>query len=101
MGTVTPGKGYIVGSYMPIQVFKVAPSSAEETANTMDVDLARWFRTIEGIQNILVLDSGNNVSTSDVDVTISGTTVTIADGSSYDLAATDTIYLTVYGVPVA
>lgn len=101
MPTVTIGKAFTVGLVMPTQTFKVVPSSAEESANTLDVDLARYFESILWIQNVLVLDSGNNVSTSDIDVTFSGTTVTLADGSSYNLQATDTIILTVHGVPHA
>jgi archaellum component FlaF (FlaF/FlaG flagellin family) len=91
MATVTPGEGFITGGIQPSQTFKVEPSSDDETANTVDVDL----------ENIIIYDSGNNVATSDVDVTFDGTTVTIADGSSYNLQATDTIIITVHGTPVA
>jgi len=98
MATVDAGLGYTIGQYVPGQMFVVTPSSAEESANTLSVDLSRYFHTIKGVQ-ITILDSGNNVATSDVDVTWSGTTVTIADGSSYNLEATDTIYLTVFGTP--
>jgi len=101
MGTVVEGQGYIVGSYMPIQCFTVTPSAAEESANTMDIELARWFHAISGIVSVVVLDSGNNIVTLDADITISGTTVTIADGSSFNLVAASTIYLTVFGTPVA
>jgi len=101
MATVVAGIGYVIGSYMPMQVFKITPSAAEDTATTLTVDLSRYFKTILGIVSICIIDTNGKVDTQDVAVSISGTSVTIADGSSYDLTSTDTIYLTVYGTPVA
>lgn len=101
MATVVKGEAFVVGMVLPTQTFKITPSAAEETANTLDVDLSRYFNKIYWVENVLIFDSGNNVATSDVNITFDGTTVTIADGSSYDLEATDTIILTVHGVPIA
>lgn len=53
--------------------------------------------TVEGLKGLVILDSGDRVATSDADVTWSGNTVTIADGGSFTLANTMTIYLTVFG----
>lgn len=42
--------------------------------------------------NIMVVSTGNNLATSDADVTISGGTVTIADGSTYNTVEADKIH---------
>jgi hypothetical protein len=51
---------------------------------------------------VQVLDSGNNVVTTDADVTWSGNSLTIADGSTFNLdAASQAIYAIVWGKPRA
>lgn len=68
-------------------------TSGEATANTLDIDTGMSAISSQIIQ---ILRSGN-VSTSDVDVTVSGGVMTIADGSTYNLTAGDVINWIAYG----
>jgi len=78
-----------------MEIIKVDATAVTGTTCTFE---ARHVKTITGVV-VVELDSGGNVSTSDMDVTWSGNDVTIADGTSYDLSATgDNITLLVFGV---
>lgn len=46
---------------------------------------------------VQILDSGNRVATSDADLTWSGNSLTIADGGTFSLADTMTIYVVAWG----
>ncbi len=59
----------------------VTISAAQASANAVVIDTG--LTTISAV-NIQVLNTGNNVVTSDADITISGGTVTVADGSTYN-----------------
>lgn len=91
MATVTGGLVEIVGVYGPFSLIKVTSPGTNSVAITVP-----GMSTIEGAM-VQVLSSGNNVVTSDADVTWSGATLTIADGSSFTLADTMTIYALVWG----
>lgn len=59
----------------------ITVSAAQASANA--VAITTGFATVSAI-NVQVLNTGNNVVTSDADITISGGTVTVADGSTYN-----------------
>lgn len=59
----------------------VTISAGQAAANA--VAITTGFSTIAAAF-VMVLDTGNNVVTSDADVTISGGTLTVADGSTYN-----------------
>lgn len=59
----------------------ITVSAAQASANA--VAITTGLATV-GAVNIQVLNTGNNVVTSDADITISGGTVTVADGSTYN-----------------
>lgn len=88
-----------IGSMGPFCLLKIVPSAADATANTLSVTV-NGLRAILGAI-IMVLNSGNNVATSDADVTWSGNVLTIADGSTFDIASTMNIYMIVWGHPFA
>ncbi len=89
----------VVGTYNPFVLIKIEPTTAEATAGTLSVSISE-LRTITGAI-VQILNSGNNVATSDADITWSGNTLTIANGSSYTMASTDNIYTLVWGIPRA
>ena len=51
---------------------------------------------ITGIKCFVALDSGNNYASDGADITFSGTTLTVADGTGYDHDAMTTIWVTVF-----
>jgi hypothetical protein len=72
-----------VGSALPIVAFTV---SVTGTTTSEDITV-QGLRVVRGVI-LQVRDTGNNVVTSDVDVTFSGNVITIADGASFNLDAT-------------
>jgi len=82
-----------LGSYVPIIPFKATISGVTTSENISFPQL----RAIRGAM-VQVLDSGNNVATSDIDVTFSTNVLTLADGATFNLdAANQTIYGVVWG----
>lgn len=77
-------------------VFNHTTTSGEASANTLSIDLSADLGAIDGAV-IQVVDSGNNVVTADADVTFSGATLTIADGSTYNTVAGQIIRGIVFG----
>jgi len=92
MATVTEHPDIIAGSFPNEATVKITSPGT----TTLDVVMKQMHR-IQGIKSILILDSGNRVATSDVDVTFATNVVTIADGGTYSLTDTHVIYLTVFG----
>jgi len=77
--------------------FEIIKIDATAVTGTSCVVTANHVQQIDSVI-VMELNSGGNVSTSDIDVTWSGQTITIADGASYDLSATgDNITLFVAG----
>lgn len=92
-GKTPPGLAPSIGSYVPIILFKVTISG---TTTSEDLTFA-GLSVIHGAI-IQVLDSGNNVATTDADVTWSGNVLTLADGSTFNLDASGhNIYGVVWG----
>lgn len=82
-----------IGAFMPIIMFKVTISGTTTSEAITFAGLAAIHGAI-----IQVLDSGNNVATTDVDVTWSGNVLTLADGSTFNLDASGhNIYGVVWG----
>lgn len=82
-----------IGQFIPVVAAKVTISGT----TTSEAIAFPTFSTIRGVM-VQVLDSGNNVATTDIDVTWSGSTVTLADGTTFNLdAAGHTIYILVWG----
>lgn len=92
MPTYAYHKNEIVGSFPGHQTCKVTSPGTSSVTVTFP-----QMAVIEGIMSLVILDSGNNFIANTADVTWTGNVVTIADGGSYTMANTDTIYLTVYG----
>ena len=97
MASAVRQENFVIGEVMPIQSFIITPTAAEEAANTLDIDLVRYFRSISMVVSVGIMNSG--VFTSLVTATIDGTTVTIAHASL--ITETNPINLTVVGNPVA
>jgi hypothetical protein len=95
MATVAGGLVEIIGSYGPFSLIKITSPGTTSVAVRVP-----GMNKIDGAI-VQVLTSGNNVATSDADVTWSGDTLTIADGSSFSLADTQTIYALVWGRSMA
>lgn len=77
-----------------VQIVKIDATAVDTTTFSFDVSHVKSIATVIPVE----LDSGNNVSTSDMDISWSGKTITIADGASYDISATgDNITLLVIG----
>jgi len=76
-----------IGSFIPLIPFSATP----ENATSMEIVFPQ-LKTIRGAM-IQVQDSGNNIVNGDTeaavfaDVTFSGNTLTIADGTDFDLSA--------------
>jgi hypothetical protein len=76
------------GKGMPGFISRV-PTSAEATANSAALDFsALGMAKVDGLPLVQVIDASGNENHSGLDVSVSGTTVTVAVTS---LAATDTI----------
>ncbi|MFQ5641791.1 MAG: hypothetical protein ACE5IR_27770 [bacterium] len=83
----------VIGSFPSASVIKVTISGTTTSEDVVIPSLS----TIRGAV-VTVLDSGNNVATSDIDVTWSGNTLTLADGASFNLDASGhAIYAVVWG----
>lgn len=97
MPTVTGGLIENVGQFASASVVKVTSPGTTSIAVTIP-----GLNTING-QIVQVLNSGNNVKGGAVgpDITVSGNVMTIADGSNFSLANTDTIYIMAWGSPNA
>jgi hypothetical protein len=86
----------IVGSFGPFCLVKYVPSSADDTAGTVDITfpsldtIIGWIFTID--------QNGANDANLDVAISSSGNVLTIADGAAnYTLATTDQIFILVFG----
>ena len=88
-----------VGSFSPNYMFKYVPSSADDTAGTIDLTLPN-ISTIVGWL-VEVYESGVKDANQDPTVTSSGNVLTIADGSNWTLATTSELYIIVFGKPLA
>ena len=81
-----------VGSLVPMVAFTATTLGT----TTVDLVVAGLSKVTAAI--IQITDSGGNVVTSDVDITYSGNTITIADGSSFSLADTYVATIIAWGV---
>ena len=94
MATITEFQHEVVGNYIKdmasVKVTTLGTTSLAVPINQM--------HSVTDVISIVIYDSGGNVVTSDVDVTVSGNTVTVADGSSFSLTDTYVLYLTVAGI---
>ena len=88
-----------VGSYSPICRIKYVPSSADDTAATVDITFPS-LGVIVGWQAD-VYESGVKDANNDITITSSGNVLTVADGSNWVLATTSVVYLEVWGKPKA
>jgi hypothetical protein len=83
----------VIGTMVPLVLAKVTISGTTTSEAVVITQLA----TIRGAI-VQVLDSGDRVATSDIDVTWSGNTLTLADGGTFNLdAAGQSIYIAVWG----
>lgn len=73
---------------------RLTTSAAQASANT--IVIATGLGTIQGAI-VQVVDSGNNVVTSDADVTFSAGNLTVADGSTYNTVAGQIVNWLVWG----
>lgn len=69
-------------------------TAGEAAANTLSI--AHGMTTVTGIQ-IMVRDAGNNVVTSDADVTVVGANIVVADGATYNTVENQVIDWIVFG----
>lgn len=91
MATTTGGILEIVGVFGDLGMYKItSPGTTTVTVKLPEITL------IKGAI-VQVLDSGDRVATSDADVTWSGNSLTIADGGTFSLANTQTIYVVAWG----
>ena len=98
--TVVGFDGKTPANLMPSlgSVCPIIPFSVTITGTTTSEDVT--FPNIGVIKGVIVqvLDSGNNVVTTDIDVTWSGNVLTLANGSTFDLdASSQVIYGVVWG----
>lgn len=92
-GRTGPRPVEATGSMLPLVLGLVTVSGT----TTSEAVVFPQLTNIKGAL-VQVLDSGNNVATSDIDVTWSGNTLTLADGSTFNLdAAGHNIYVAVWG----
>jgi hypothetical protein len=87
-----------IGVYSCVVGKVVDPTAADVTAGTLDVTFPE-FAFLNGVIVQSVVTATGEVNTSDMLRTISGNTLTIADGSSYNFAETDTMYVIGFGIP--
>jgi len=83
----------VVGQYLSGEASYVITSPT----GTSEAFVLDNLHTITGVKSFVALDSGNNDTASDADLTWSGNTLTIADGSTYDHSAVVTGWITVFG----
>ena len=105
-GTITNWNSYStktlvenVGSFSPSYMFKYVPSSADDTAATIDLTFPNLSTIIGWF--VEVYESGVKDANQDPTVTSSGNVLTIADGSNWTLATTSVLYIIVFGKPKA
>lgn len=91
MATIVGTLVEMVGVFGDVGHYKITSPGT----TTVDVVLP-GMTTIKGAI-VQILDSGNRVATSDADITWSGNTMTIADGGTFTLADTQTIYVLAWG----
>jgi hypothetical protein len=84
-----------VGQISPFAVARVTLEAAEDTANTYSLNFAELLRNIQSLNVMHVSSTGQQKLPL---VTFSGTTVTVADGTS-TLAVNDVLYIQVFGDP--
>lgn len=85
----------VIGSFSPFTMIQVSISG---TTTSETITLAQYGKIFAVIP--VVYSSGNNFANSDIDVVISGNTITLSDGSTFNLdAAGQSIYLLVFGSP--
>lgn len=70
-------------------------TSAQATANAAVIDLSTDMPVVEGVI-FQILRAGNDTTT-DADVTYSGGTFTVADGTTYNMTAGDIINYLAFG----
>lgn len=69
-------------------------TAGEAAANTLSI--AHGMTTVTAV-NIMVRDAGNNVVTSDADVTVVGANIVVADGATYNTVENQVIDWFVFG----
>ena len=86
-----------VGTFSPMYMIKYVPSSADDTAATIDLT----FPNLSVIQGwfVEVYESGTKDANQDPVVTSSGNVLTIADGSNWTLATSSELYIIAFGKP--
>lgn len=91
MATTTGGLMQMVGVFGDVGLYKItSPGTTTVTVKLPQLSL------IKGAI-VQILDSGNRVATSDADLTWSGNSLTIANGGTFSLADTMTIYVVAWG----
>jgi len=85
----------IVGSYALYEEGRHTITSDEASANTVSIP-TRFNRVTNAL--VQIVDSGNNDVTADADITWSGSTLIVADGSTYNTTAGYVIRYLVFGV---
>ena len=93
MATVLHLQNKIVGQYISGEASYKLTSLA--SAASEDFDLPN-IKTITGIKSIIILDGGDLEASDGADLTWSGNTLTIADGTGFDYSAMSTVYVTVF-----
>lgn len=88
-----------IGTFSPIHMVKYVPSTADDTAGTVDITLT-GLSTIVG-WFVEVYESGTKDANQDPVVTSSGNVLTIADGSNWTLATSSEVYIMAFGKPNA
>ena len=89
---ITPIPNLVVGSYVQGEASYKLTSPTGTTEDFVLPGIAE----ITGIKCFTALDSGNNYASDGADITYSGATLTIADGTGYDHSAMTTIWVTVF-----
>jgi hypothetical protein len=90
----------ILGTFGPFAMLKAVPSSTEDTAEALSVTIPN-LSVIKGAI-VQCLDSGNNVATSDLDITWTGNVLTLAAGTTFsDITVNHAFYIFAWGVPRA
>ena len=92
MATLTEMEDRVTGSY-PVGEKSYKITSPTGTSESIELP---GIYAITGIKSFSALDSGNNYASDGADLTWSGNTLTIADGTGYDHSAMATIWVTVF-----
>ncbi len=92
-GKTPPKLLEVIGSFPSASVIKVTISGTTTSEDVVVPGLSKILGVL-----ITVLDSGDRVATSDIDVTWSRNVLTLADGGTFNLDATGhAIYALVWG----